>query len=530
MDKIFKKIKSLDFNRLIYHEQKIGGLAVTGEKLALTYLAAKEIKGIESVEPVFQKEINLPSGAVENGLLKNKELFVGALKQLVSGQKIPSELVVVSLPPNIAQIFDLEFFVSLKPEDLEKAVLLQASSSLPLDEGEAYFDWQAFEGGSPERKKVILAAGAKKFIEPFLSAVREAGITPVACETFGWSLAREIDFQNEPTLAVILEPDQAVFLAFLNNTLIFQFDVPKPVLFERPAAPVKSEGKEKTKRAVAKEEGGDFAGVVAKIADYAGKISDFLRAENKYDFKLKSVLLVKNPAEDKAFYDSLKEKIKAKDDNLSVTIFEAPLPRLFSKGVARRGLLPRGKDVFVSLMPVGTEESYEQERLVFFIDFMRTLAISLLGFFVVLYAAAFLIISAISNATGESLAKQQINLPSDFNQVKNAAAVFNGQIDKLLGISQSAPKWEKLFIELDKVINQGLAIKNLEVSAGQLPVQVSLSGTARTRENLIQFKDALEKSEVFTPVAIPLSALVGKENIDFSVKLQLKNSEIIYDK
>lgn len=516
MPKLAENLRKYDFSKLLYHEQKVGGLSVTAEKISLTFLALPKGESFpegdffgKEIKVLMQKEIPLTEGVVEGGVLKNPPAFVEALKKLVSDPQIPSRFVVASLPVNSAQPFVYEFFSELRPDELAGAVSLQALSSLPLPEEEIYFDWEEVKTAKLDRKRILLAMGAKKALNPYLESFKAGGLAAVACETYAWSLPREINLNNEPALAVVFEPDQVVFLAYQDNVPVFQFDVPKSVLFAPSAA----------KKAAGLEE------VCERIAGHVGKIIKFLEADAKYSFKPANILLLKNPKEDREIYAAIKNKIKNTGQELSVTIVEDFIAKLFVRGAAKRGLLERGRDVFSSLMSVGTEETYERQRLISFIDFFQKLAISLSVFFVVLLAAGLAILNIMSKAADSTLAKQSVNIPPELSAAKNAAEIFNRQTNMLLQITAASPRWGNLFVELDNLLESSLTVRNLEVSTA---APASISGTAKTRENLITFKNKLENSSVFIAPTIPLSALVGRENIDFSVKLELKDKGIIY--
>jgi hypothetical protein len=45
---------------------------------------------------------------------------------------------------------------------------------------------------------------------------------------------------------------------------------------------------------------------------------------------------------------------------------------------------------------------------------------------------------------------------------------------------------------------------------------------ANNRDNLIQFKDNLEKESCFSEINLPLSNLVEKENVEFQIDFNIK--------
>ena len=105
--KLLNRFKNIDLSGLLHHEEKIGGLAIDENGVFLTYLV-KNKDGKE--EEIFKKEISLPIGTIENGILKNPEAFLAGLKELQKN-KPPSKSIIVSLPSASVQPFIFEFFL-----------------------------------------------------------------------------------------------------------------------------------------------------------------------------------------------------------------------------------------------------------------------------------------------------------------------------------------------------------------------------------------------------------------------------------
>jgi len=52
---------------------------------------------------------------------------------------------------------------------------------------------------------------------------------------------------------------------------------------------------------------------------------------------------------------------------------------------------------------------------------------------------------------------------------------------------------------------------------------VTIRGISQNRDNLILFKENLEKEDCFEDVKLPLSDLANKEKIDFQIDFLVKN-------
>ncbi|MCX6761770.1 MAG: PilN domain-containing protein [Candidatus Moranbacteria bacterium] len=112
---------------------------------------------------------------------------------------------------------------------------------------------------------------------------------------------------------------------------------------------------------------------------------------------------------------------------------------------------------------------------------------------------------------------------TQYETIKHYATKFldvNSKISKVGSIASGQIYWSALFSKLnsevpDNVEISGMATKNYGLS---------LAGKAKTREDLLLFKDNLEKEQCFENVNLPLSDLVSKEDIAFQIDLGIKEN------
>lgn len=89
---------------------------------------------------------------------------------------------------------------------------------------------------------------------------------------------------------------------------------------------------------------------------------------------------------------------------------------------------------------------------------------------------------------------------------------------QILGKIQSGHlRWKNVFVELSNITPEGIYTTNLSTKDYSL----FLSGKAKTRENLLDFKNKLETSSCFQKINVPLSNLVVKNDIDFQIDLAI---------
>jgi len=103
---------------------------------------------------------------------------------------------------------------------------------------------------------------------------------------------------------------------------------------------------------------------------------------------------------------------------------------------------------------------------------------------------------------------------------ENKFSQINAKIAKISGITADQIYWSKLFIKLNEVTPASVELSGLSTK----DYAVFLAGHAKTRDELLLFRDNLTREECFQNVNLPLSDLVSKENVAFQIDLEIKES------
>ncbi|MFA4818041.1 MAG: PilN domain-containing protein [Parcubacteria group bacterium] len=110
---------------------------------------------------------------------------------------------------------------------------------------------------------------------------------------------------------------------------------------------------------------------------------------------------------------------------------------------------------------------------------------------------------------------ERIKQISDFDaQIKK----INVKMSEILKIQSGQLYWTNFFEKL----NSSVPVEIIITSIATDNYKAAVSGKARDRDILITFKENLEKSGCFDEVNLPLSSLVARENVDFSIALTIK--------
>ncbi len=106
------------------------------------------------------------------------------------------------------------------------------------------------------------------------------------------------------------------------------------------------------------------------------------------------------------------------------------------------------------------------------------------------------------------------------NNSKNIMDI-NKQMNAIQKIQEDAVEWTGLFQFLEQNIPD--SIKFTKISVNRPSNLISISGNSATREGLIDFKNFLEKSEIFSEINFPIKNFLEKYNINFDVSANIKS-------
>jgi hypothetical protein len=124
-------------------------------------------------------------------------------------------------------------------------------------------------------------------------------------------------------------------------------------------------------------------------------------------------------------------------------------------------------------------------------------------------------LNTVSNEKESSSGKVQYE---KIDKYDNNFKKINLQVSQAEKIEKDQLYWSNVFFHFSQVILPGISIQNLATK----DYTTFLMGKADSRDNLIAFKDKLEKDGCFSDINLPLSNLVSKGDIDFQMDLKIK--------
>jgi len=455
----------------------------------------------------------LPKGIIEEGILKKPEQlksFFNSLKNKL-WPKEKNVWIILSLP-------SVNFFINilnlpeLDEERFEEAIVFNTQMIAPLPMEESYFDWEDWGlSGEDGNKEIFVALGIQKEIDPYIEILKEVGFNVVAVEPLALSLARfnyEFVEKEKPILIIDLRAEGIEFIITEGKKLIF-FDFDSwHEIFGKDIPP-------KITTDLLKKHMGVEIPMLLNF--YSLKRKKMIQQFVFLGFNTQLVNVL----------------IRWIQVQYQLTPMQIKLPSYLSKasrdwfgviGTALRGLISRNEDTVVSLAPVGTEKDYEQNHLLSIISLWGKVVITV-GLVVVFSLGLIdnFFFRDIQEQYYQAVAKplDSKTREKESNFVKEANE-FNNLITKFIQIQKYEVDWkEKLGFIFKEADSSLVNIKRVTVSAAPAN-NITIQGESDKKSLIVDFKDALDNSNLFTDISLPLSALIdtpGGVTFNLSIKI-----------
>jgi hypothetical protein len=227
-------------------------------------------------------------------------------------------------------------------------------------------------------------------------------------------------------------------------------------------------------------------------------------------------------------------KAEVRDEYLKYIKYNGPVAELQSKwlvsiGAAIRGEIPKGQDNRISLLSVGTAEAYEYQKTTAFVALIRNMIIGVSIFFLFAFFASYLFIFSISQTINNI--NTDIPISSASSDIIGKEALIK-KINALTLASQSilahTINWSILIDEINVRTINGIIISSF--GAPSVNDTITITGLAKTRDTLNQFKISLQGSTYLKEIKLPITNLEQKADIPFSVSFSLKDPSVLYYK
>ncbi len=459
----------------------IGGLEIGDDALRFALLKKGRL-GLETEILVEEKLDN------QKKLPKSEEL---AKKLSLFAKKNHIKYIIASIPTNNIFVKLYNFPANISKEKINESMELNVELQLPQKKSDIYCDWMEIEKNEISQK-VLLSYIKKDYAENLINILKKSGLKLVALESHALSLSRIIKQAKDEALLILKkDEDNISFSVIINNNLIFSQSIPQEKI------------------------NGNLKGEISRVINYHGW----------FGINIKQLALLGDFSPQEIKKMPLKPVTLEKIDNQKNEKINPKF--LIVLGAAKRGLIPRKDDVIISLMEIGTEKAYAHEKANLNANFLIGTSAVLATFFVLIFFATWSFMSIMQNNYNKRISSLSL-LPGSENGIllKEKADNFNSLISQASAMNGQEIVWSKVIEEIRSKTNDNVKINTLSLpdATGLL----TISGTAKDRDSINNFKKSFEDSDLFGDVNIPLNNLGKKEDIPFSITFKIKNSELIH--
>ncbi|MBD3208720.1 MAG: type IV pilus assembly protein PilM [Candidatus Nealsonbacteria bacterium] len=211
----------LDFLTL---RQKAFGLDISDLSLKIVNLK----KNGGKFKMVSHGEKDIAPGVIREGRIVEQEKLVSLIEetlQEVKGEKLSSNYVVASLPEERA-FFKVIQMPKIQEGDLRSAVIYEAENYIPMPIEQVYLDFQVVPPlqGELDHLDVLIGAVPKEMVDPYLFALKEAGLEPKALEVESLAITRALikdEISPSPVLLIDFGATRTSFIIFSGHALRF---------------------------------------------------------------------------------------------------------------------------------------------------------------------------------------------------------------------------------------------------------------------------------------------------------------------
>jgi len=431
-------------------------------------------------------ETAVPPGLIGSGEVKNSEAFKQFLIAVRKQAKITDKFVNIGLPETKATTRALTL-PAIEETEIEQAIIREAPTFLPFSVAEEYIDWKIIEK-TPEATRVLLSAVPRRVVEGFAEAFLGAGFSPVSFETTSLTLFRMIPkVLRTLTMAAEINDSNTVLILVINGTI-------------------------------------EVCSVISdntNLLDKMGRVIRFF-VEQKTEGKMPEILYLtgKNAP---AIASQVTSALGVKTQFLKVHLPKYPEQKQIEYGVlytlADKIVAKPSDAKTINIMPEALTLKYDETQRV---RFERLLKI----FFVL----AILVFSVVTFISYQTVVKAKNTIQR--RAVSSSSSTSTGEVSfspakiKLLGtIAQQNDDVLQAFDTIFKSQSQGVSIGN--ISCEKEKNECIVIGRASGRDQLITYKESLEKAKSFSKVTLPFSSLENDADFEYRLILSLPTKTVV---
>ncbi len=503
----------------------------------LLQLVEVRAKG-KQLELLAFNRLDLPEGVIVDGGIKDEDqLKIGVthLLQTANPRPVDGGRVVLALPSKHVFTHIFKFPSSFSLKDIRKALVFEVETVIPFSIEDMIWDCYVLsslnskvEGGS---QSIFFSGVPKVVAEEYVRFFESIGIRPRLFATHADALtaALESDLTTENSLVLELDPYASNYLIMKGKVLRYYLSVAEGSQWMESGLKNPADPEFQTK----------LNGFALERIMQAKKILEEQEADGQMG-PINQIFLTGEYAHISPFYDKLKmafptKKVEVGDPKHQLTVDNRRFWEEYQKhggsipysvffvdalGVARQYLFNRQGS---NLLPEALKKSFFFEKM----QLLMLLGAVLMTVFSLMVASYLLILHGKLVQTRDELAidkkrVENVLYGTRYQEIKAQLTQFNNEINQLSQIDAALFSVPDTLKEILETLPPGIRLTAYVYDDAALDLKIT--GVADSREELLGLEDQFKALGFVKDVFAPLSNYDEKQNVSFTIELQLSFS------
>ncbi|MCK5416064.1 hypothetical protein KAI92_01400 [Candidatus Parcubacteria bacterium] len=140
-----------------------------------------------------------------------------------------------------------------------------------------------------------------------------------------------------------------------------------------------------------------------------------------------------------------------------------------------------------------------------------------------IYTIILLLMFALLQLKHSKVSTEAMTMNKDTEIYSIKAKKINQQINEISKIQNDFIPWSTFFNNFTNSVNSKITITNISVN--KKDKLITIKGSAKTRTDLISFKNTIKEISYLEEIDLPMKNLLIKENINFNIETKFINYE-----
>jgi len=427
---------------------------------------------------VLFSEFPLPENIITRNEIQDKEKLIQFLSEVKTKLNLAGKFVVVGISEE--QCFNHTLVLpALNTDEVNQAISYQADTFLPFPYHKECLDWKLIKNLEDGKKKILISAIPKELIDSYIEAFEKAGLRPLAFESSSLSLFETLPLaERKLCIAFCYHPGNTIIFLCKDGSFEVSFLI---------------------------HEDNQIGETLKKIAS----IYLFGKSENIPLFTCGDKIL----PEIEAVIQELKLSHFPLKSNLTGLPSEKESQFVLFASLLKRKIGPPVEEDTINVILESQLLKYEDVFRKRGNKKIKIILISLLFFLNIIALFSFF---RLNNQIREEQNYLQ-RKTREINYQEKIAAYYKQAL--LLNKIAENEKVLRFLPDILNNYNRFVAVSGLSYAFEKK--EITISGKARTRDDLLNFKKELLKQKMLKQVTIPFSSLEKDSDIEFNLIIKI---------